>query len=87
MLDMVSVLLMMSYRLLSQPTLRCESILTIINFYHCACSLCFREGPPSANLLEEWLNMDHLDPQGVEALQQEMEFGASDIFFRDLDKL
>ncbi len=47
----------------------------------------FREGPPSANLLEEWLDMDHLDPQGMEALQQEMEFGASDVFFRDLDEL
>lgn len=50
--------------------------------------LYFSEGPPSANLLEEWLvGVDHMDPQGIEALQQEMEFGASDVFFRDLDEL
>ena len=33
--------------------------------------------------------MGHMDPNGAEALQQDLEFGASDIFFQDfeLDKL
>ena len=47
----------------------------------------FSEGPPSAHLLEDWLDLSHLDPQGMEALQRDMEFGASDMFFRQLDKL
>jgi hypothetical protein len=48
----------------------------------------YSDGPPSATLLHEWLrDTEDLDSQGLEALQHEMEFGASDSFFQNLDKL
>ncbi len=68
--------------LLSVVIVCCCQLLLLLIFV-----VIYSEVPPSANLLEEWLNMDQLDPQGMEALQQEMEFGAPDVFFRDLDKL
>ena len=65
-----------------------NNCINIIYFYLIFICRYSNEGPPSASLLQEWLqDIDNLDPQGLEALQHEMEFGSPDMFFRDLDKL
>ncbi|KAL5477904.1 hypothetical protein EMCRGX_G024759 [Ephydatia muelleri] len=44
-------------------------------------------GPPSASLLQEWLDMKMLDPKDMDALQKELESGSQDAFLHSLEEL
>ncbi len=44
-------------------------------------------GPPSASLLQDWLDIRQLDPDDMDVLQRELESGAPDIFMQALDGL
>ena len=44
-------------------------------------------GPPSASLLRDWLDVRQLDPDDMDALQQELEAGTPDMFMQALDDL
>ena len=44
-------------------------------------------GPPSASLLQEWLDINQLDPEDMDVLQKELEAGAPDSIIGALDDL
>lgn len=44
-------------------------------------------GPPSASLLQDWLDMKMLDPKDMDALQKELESGSQDAFLHSLEEL
>jgi hypothetical protein len=44
-------------------------------------------GPASASLLQEWLDINQLDPDDMDVLQKELEAGAPDSFIGTLNDL
>ena len=44
-------------------------------------------GPPSASLLQDWLDVRQLDPDDMDALQRELATGNPDMFLQGVSEL